>query len=59
MPGQRLLEAFLAEAALEGLKYLQGHALVGGARASLYNAMPEAGVDKLVDFMQRFARKYS
>lgn len=59
LPDQRLLEAFLAEAALEGLKYLQGHALVGGARASLYNAMPEAGVDKLVDFMQRFARKYS
>ena len=59
LPDQRLLDAFLAEAAPEGLKYLSGHVLVGGARASLYNAMPEEGVDKLVDFMQRFARKYS
>ncbi len=58
-PEQRLLDAFLVEADQEGLKFLSGHASVGGARASLYNAMPEAGVDKLIDFMQQFCRKHS
>lgn len=58
LPDARLLELFLAEAAEIGLKYLQGHKLVGGARASLYNAMSEAGVDKLVDFMGSFAKTH-
>ena len=59
LPTQELLDKFLLEAENEGLKYLAGHALVGGARASMYNAMPEAGVDSLVDFMKHFAYKYA
>ena len=50
-------KTFLAEAAEAGLKTLSGHRSVGGMRASIYNAMPEAGVDTLVDFMQDFARR--
>lgn len=53
------LKYFLAEAGQNGLAYLNGHKLVGGARASVYNAMPEEGVDKLVEFMQHFAAKYA
>ena len=34
---------------------LKGHRLVGGMRASIYNAMPPEGIDKLVDFMEKFA----
>ncbi|WP_417260906.1 3-phosphoserine/phosphohydroxythreonine transaminase [Celeribacter sp.] len=52
----RLLSAFLSEAERSGLHHLAGHAAVGGIRASLYNAMPLAGVDRLVDFMTRFER---
>jgi phosphoserine aminotransferase len=48
--------SFLAEADRAGLKNLKGHRLVGGMRASLYNAMPEAGVDALIAFMQEFER---
>lgn len=47
---------FLAEASAAGLKNLKGHRSVGGMRASIYNAMPEAGVDALIDFMQQFER---
>ena len=50
-------KTFLAEAAQAGLKTLGGHRSVGGMRASIYNAMPEAGVDALVEFMQDFARR--
>ena len=46
--------AFLASAAGAGLTNLKGHRSVGGMRASLYNAMPQAGVDCLIDFMQQF-----
>ena len=45
---------FLQAACARGLYALKGHRLVGGLRASLYNAMPEAGVDALIDFMQAF-----
>lgn len=58
LPDDKLLNLFLAEAGKVGLKYLNGHKLVGGARASLYNAMPEAGVDKLVDFMHNFTKTH-
>jgi phosphoserine aminotransferase len=54
---EKLEKAFLAEAAKAGLKTLEGHRSVGGMRASIYNAMPEAGVDALVGFMQDFARR--
>ena len=36
---------------------LKGHRLVGGMRASIYNAMPAEGVDKLVDFMEKFRKE--
>jgi len=48
--------AFLAGAAERGLITLKGHRSVGGMRASIYNAMPEEGVDALVAFMQEFER---
>ena len=46
---------FAADAAREGLKSLKGHRSVGGMRASIYNAMPIEGVEKLVAFMKKFA----
>ncbi len=54
----RLDKVFLAEAEQAGLTNLKGHRLVGGMRASIYNAMPEAGVDALIEFMGEFERKY-
>ncbi len=53
-----LNETFLEEAAKAHLTNLKGHRLSGGVRASMYNAMPEAGTDALIDFMKEFARKY-
>ncbi len=47
---------FLAQAESRGLKTLKGHRSVGGMRASIYNAMPEAGVQALVDFMADFEK---
>jgi len=47
---------FLAQAHARGLLQLKGHKSVGGMRASLYNAMPLAGVQALVDFMRAFER---
>lgn len=55
LPNKELMAKFLVEAKKNGLEYLNGHALVGGGRASLYNAMPEAGVNALVAFMTAFA----
>lgn len=52
-----LEEAFVIQAQKCGLSALKGHRFVGGIRASLYNAMPMAGVDALVEFMSEFARK--
>lgn len=49
---------FLAEAKAQGLAALAGHRSVGGMRASIYNAMPEAGVDLLAEFMRDFERRY-
>ena len=54
----RLDEAFLAGARAGGLVNLAGHRSVGGMRASLYNAMPFAGVEALVAFMRDFARRH-
>jgi phosphoserine aminotransferase len=50
-------KTFIAEAGKLGLKTLSGHRSVGGMRASIYNAMPEAGVDALVEFMKDFAQR--
>jgi len=49
--------AFLKGASERGLVTLKGHRSVGGMRASIYNAMPEAGVDALVAWMQEFESK--
>ncbi|MCE1183800.1 MAG: 3-phosphoserine/phosphohydroxythreonine transaminase [Rhodocyclales bacterium] len=49
--------AFLAESKAAGLASLKGHKSVGGMRASIYNAMPLAGVQALVDFMNDFAKR--
>ncbi len=49
---------FTQEAAAAGLTNLEGHRSVGGMRASIYNAMPLAGIDALVDFMRGFAARY-
>ena len=48
---------FLQEASAAGLKTLKGHRSVGGMRASIYNAMPEAGVQALIDFMADFEKR--
>ena len=53
----KLDEAFLKQAKENGLIQLKGHRSVGGMRASIYNAMPLAGVTTLVDFMRDFALK--
>nr|VFK49255.1 MAG: phosphoserine aminotransferase apoenzyme [Candidatus Kentron sp. TC] len=58
LSNNELDDTFLSEAAAIGLHGLEGHRSVGGMRASLYNAMPEAGVDKLVEFMGEFERRY-
>lgn len=50
---------FLTESTMAGLLALKGHRLVGGLRASLYNAMPMAGVDALIQFMQEFAEDHA
>ena len=48
---------FVAEADAAGFKNLKGHRSVGGMRASIYNAMPRAGVEALVEFMADFEKK--
>lgn len=49
---------FLEEATAAGMTNLKGHRSVGGMRASIYNAMPKAGVDTLIEFMREFARRH-
>lgn len=49
---------FLSEASAAGLTNLKGHRSVGGMRASIYNAVPEASVDALIEFMSEFQRRY-
>ncbi len=53
-PSEELDAAFVKEAKENGLTDLKGHRLVGGCRASIYNAMPVEGVKALVDFMKKF-----
>ena len=52
-------QLFITEAAKAGMKGLKGHKAVGGIRASIYNAMPHAGVEKLVAFMKQFAQDHA
>jgi phosphoserine aminotransferase len=55
---EELENRFIAESEAEGLDGLKGHRAVGGMRASIYNAFPEAGVDALVGFMKDFERRH-
>lgn len=57
--GNEELDAlFVKESKVAGLENLKGHRTVGGMRASIYNAMPKAGVEKLVEFMSDFEKKH-
>ncbi len=58
LAGESLDEKFLSDAEDEGFVGLKGHRLVGGVRASLYNAMPDEAVDELIAFMVEFERIY-
>ena len=53
-----LEKTFLKEADARGLLNLAGHRSIGGMRASLYNAVPEAAVDALVAFMADFEKRH-
>ena len=48
---------FVAESVKAGFTNLKGHRSVGGMRASIYNAMPTEGVEKLCDFIQKFDKE--
>ena len=50
-----LEDKFVKEAKAAGFENLKGHRSVGGMRASIYNAMPQEGVEALIDFMKKFA----
>ena len=57
--GDKELDAlFVKEAQAAGFENLKGHRTVGGMRASIYNAMPQAGVEALVEFMTDFEKKH-
>ncbi|MGE0453320.1 MAG: 3-phosphoserine/phosphohydroxythreonine transaminase [Vicinamibacteria bacterium] len=56
LPSEDLEKSFAKAATAAGMDGLKGHRSVGGLRASIYNAFPEAGVDALVQFMQEFER---
>ena len=58
LPSAELEKPFAADALKAGLTHLEGHRSVGGMRASIYNAMPPAGVDALIAFMQEFQRRH-
>ena len=58
VPNADLEKVFCTEAAKVGLANLEGHRSVGGMRASIYNAMPLAGVEALIAFMGDFQRRH-
>jgi phosphoserine aminotransferase len=53
-PSPELDKKFVAGAKERGMINLKGHRIVGGCRASIYNAFPEEGVDKLIEYMKEF-----
>jgi phosphoserine aminotransferase len=55
-PSEEIDKAFIKQATAAGFINLKGHRSVGGMRASIYNAMPEEGVTKLVEFMKTFEK---
>lgn len=58
LPSEELEKLFVKESTAAGFDGLKGHRSVGGLRASIYNAFPEAGVHALVDFMRAFEKKH-
>lgn len=56
LPSEEQEKKFIKEATAAGLDGLKGHRSVGGLRASIYNAFPKAGVEKLVEFMGEFQK---
>jgi len=56
LPNEDFEKKFVKEATAAGLDGLKGHRSVGGLRASIYNAFPKAGVEKLVQFMSEFRK---
>lgn len=59
LPSEDLEKRFVTEAGAAGMIGLKGHRSVGGIRASIYNAMPDEGVSKLVSFMNSFAQAHA
>ncbi len=57
LPSEELEKQFVKDAEKAGLDGLKGHRSVGGIRASIYNAFPEAGIDALTAFMREFERR--
>ena len=57
LPSEELEEKFCREATAERLDGLRGHRSVGGIRASIYNAFPKEGVERLIEFMEDFSQK--
>ena len=57
LPTEELETKFIAEALEVNFSGLKGHRSVGGCRASMYNAMPLEGAERLAEFMQKFMRK--
>jgi phosphoserine aminotransferase len=58
LPSEEMEKQFVKDAEAAGLDGLKGHRSVGGIRASIYNAFPEAGIDALVDMMKDFERRH-
>jgi phosphoserine aminotransferase len=58
LPSEELEKLFCSEATALGLDGLKGHRSVGGIRASIYNAFPKEGVERLVDFMKDFSERH-
>ena len=59
LPTSELDDLFVESAEAEGLCALRGHRSVGGIRASIYNAVPDAGVAVLAEFMRQFRAKFA
>ncbi|HOJ14469.1 MAG TPA: aminotransferase class V-fold PLP-dependent enzyme, partial [Deltaproteobacteria bacterium] len=59
LPTEELDNEFVAQASKKGLVGLKGHRAVGGIRASIYNAMPMEGVERLAEFMREFEKSHS
>ena len=56
LPDEELEKRFIKEATAAGLDGLKGHRSVGGLRASIYNAFPKSGVERLAEFMSDFRK---